>query len=464
MKTLSRLYWTAFLGWRVRGQARYAFRPPEAVRRDQCRRVRRMVAYAWRHVPYYRRTLERLGRTPADFRAVEDLERLPLIEREDLARNPMEFVSTEHPPDRHLLLHSGGSTGRPVDVYLDTRGLFEQAACFERLRAIVARCVGRRYGYREAVFASPQGTAPLVRRFCHERAWFPARARIHRRLIDLFLPIEEHLARLEEFRPDVLYGQGSTLGRLFAHARETGAPFHPPKAIIYTSDDIPGSMRRLILDEFHTPVFSLYGAVEALIVGFECEQHRGIHVNTDCCPVRIVDDAGRTLPPGETGDVVVSNLANWGTVLLNYRLGDLAALLPEPCPCGRSLPLLSFPQGRRDDRLLLPSGRTLHPQALRGPLEALDGVREYQVVQESPTLLRVALLLARSADRDRIAEAVRSRFAEICGPNVTTNVQFVDAIERTALGKTRLIVTKVAMPRPGLRQGPGASRLERRGG
>jgi hypothetical protein len=49
----------------------------------------------------------------------------------------------------------------------------------------------------------------------------------------------------------------------------------------------------------------------------------------------------RTPDPRTSGEVVVSNLVNRETVLLNYRLGDVAASLPDRCPCGRSLPLLS---------------------------------------------------------------------------------------------------------------------------
>jgi len=68
---------------------------------------------------------------------------------------------------------------------------------------------------------------------------------------------------------------------------------------------------------------------------------------------------------GESGDVVVSNLVNRATVLLNYRLGDIARKLSRTCPCGRSLPLLSFPEGRNDEYLQLASGKVMHPQSVR---------------------------------------------------------------------------------------------------
>ena len=98
-------------------------------------------------------------------------------------------------------------------------------------------------------------------------------------------------------------------------------------------------------------VLSVYQAVEIGIIGWECERQCGHHLNVDLCPIRILDSDRRELPIGESGQVVTSNLVNRGTVLLNYMLGDLATRLPEPCGCGRSLPLLSHVQGRTTDWL-----------------------------------------------------------------------------------------------------------------
>jgi phenylacetate-coenzyme A ligase PaaK-like adenylate-forming protein len=113
-------------------------------------------------------------------------------------------------------------------------------------------------------------------------------------------------------------------------------------ATTYSSDSLSSSVRRLIAEKFGLPVLSTYEAVEAFKIGFECHQRVGIHLNIDLYPVRVVNAQGEPLPDGESGDVVVSNLVNRATVLLNYRLGDIATKLSVPCPCGRSLPLLSI--------------------------------------------------------------------------------------------------------------------------
>ncbi len=441
-----RLFWTGHLAWHLRGQARYPFRPLEAIRRDQARRVRSMVAYACRHVPYYRETMGRLGLVPSDFRRAEDLAKLPIVERELLQNEPEYLSSDLYPLGNCLRLHTSGTSGTPRDVYCDPRSLFLSSAHTERDRSIITTVIGKRFGYRAALLTMPGCSTSQVRRFCHEHGWFPSWVRVHRLHLSVLDPVPENLARLNEFQPDVFYGYGSYMAMLFAHVEATAAAFHRPKAIVYTAENLIESARRRIAEGFGIPVFSWYQANEAMKIAFECERHTGLHVNIDLCPVRIVDGEGRALPVGESGEIVVSNLVSQATVLLNYRLGDVAALLPEPCPCGRSLPLLSHIHGRSDDIIELPSGRMIHPLTARLLLDSEEWIWQYQVVQRTPSQLDLAIVPTEDCNREELRRRIVRKFAETFGDDMATNVSFVDSIDRTATGKQRAVLSLVQRP------------------
>ena len=248
---------------------------------------------------------------------------------------------------------------------------------------------------------------------------------------------------IQAFRPDVISTYGSYLELLFPYLCETGRRLHLPRAICYGADGLSDSVRRLILEDFGIHVLSAYQSIEAYQIGFECERHVGLHLNIDLYPVRIVDAEGRALPPGETGEVVVSNLVNRATVLLNYRLGDLASLLPERCSCGRTLPLLSFPQGRRDDIIVLPSGRLMHPHILNDLMRFETEVWRYQVIQETRTCFRVSLVVTPTCQREELRKRIESRFARTFGQGATIQVAFVESIDRTAAGKHRTVVSRI---------------------
>jgi len=109
-------------------------------------------------------------------------------------------------------------------------------------------------------------------------------------------------------------------------------------------------------------------------------QARALH--DDLCHVRIVDAGGRTLPNGERGAVVIWNLVNCGTVLLNYHLGDLARVTTEPCPCGRTTRLLSELEGRSSEVLQLPDRSFVHPEAVYDVVTAREElIVKYHLVQ-----------------------------------------------------------------------------------
>src|SRR5688572_24797743 len=150
-----RLAWTAWLARHAPFQARFPFRSPEAIARAERRAVRRMVTHAYEHVPYYRETMRRTGLAPSDFSNAADLAKLPLLERDDLQRDPEYFVSDAWPLDTHMVLRSGGSTGEPVRVFRHPFALFQGAAYRERARGPIFTIVGKRLRLRLALIALP---------------------------------------------------------------------------------------------------------------------------------------------------------------------------------------------------------------------------------------------------------------------------------------------------------------------
>ncbi|MGH7543979.1 MAG: hypothetical protein ACREK7_08555, partial [Gemmatimonadota bacterium] len=298
-----RLSWTAFLAVRARGQTRFPFLDPDEVRSARDRAVRRMVDHAWRTVPWYRETLRGLGLRPEDFRTAGDLAGLPFLEGRDLQVRSDTLASTVHPPERCLTLRSGGSTGTPHGVRHDPGALIANVAHGERDRAVVARHVGRWAGYRQLSFAPPFASGPEIQAFVMERTIRPAGVRIERLAASVFEDFESAAARIDTDRPDVVQGYGSYVGPLFRHIAADGRRRHRPKVVTYGSDVLPDADRALIEEDLGIPVLGRYQAVEALKIAFQCGAGPWMHVNEDLYPVRIVDEAGRSVPDGEPGQV-----------------------------------------------------------------------------------------------------------------------------------------------------------------
>lgn len=436
-----RLAWMSWLAGQVPVQRRFPFRSPEGIERVQRRRVQAAVAHAYAHVPYYRETMRTLGLGPAELRTAADLARLPVLEREQVQRDPERFVSEALERERRVLLATEGSTGAPLLVYHDPFSLFQNAAVYQRREAAVARMAGRRLRLRRARIESPLGLAarsgaqldrlgPLASRLRNPELW-----------ISRTDPPERIAAQLADFRPDVLISRGAVLEALYADLRRTGRGSVFPAVLVYGGEPMLPSARRAMKDEHGIRFSNGYGAGEAHHIAWECEHQDALHANVDVCPLRIVDPDGRDVPPGDPGDILISNLLNRGTMLLNYRLGDRARWLEQRCGCGRSLPLLAFPDGRVGEWVRGPSGKVHHGQEVRGLLLVDDRhLLRFLIEQQAPARFLVKVVVTAECDREAFQAGVVRRFAELFGAETRTEVVFVDSLPRRIEGKQRTVI------------------------
>jgi phenylacetate-CoA ligase len=436
-------------------QANFAFGSAAAIRQAQERRIGAAVAHARAHVPYYRETMRRMILGTEDFRTAEDLARLPLLEREQLQRDPEYFVSEHWPIGRCVLLESGGSTGAPVLVFRDPASFFAGAAHYERLRAVIRRLAGRWVRYREAVILPQSSTTGDTFRALRSRTKLPKSLQVQLRTFAL-RPPAELIGELNAYRPDVIGAYGSFLEALFVHVREHSPRFVAPRVVVYGADSMSPAARAWVQGTLGIEVLSNYGAIEAPHIGFECEAHRGYHLNVDLSPLRLVGADGRGRPD-EPGEVVVSNLVNRGTVLLNYRLGDVATAIAEPCECGRNLPLLSYLERTKLAWLDLGDGLAVHAQLLRRVLYRAHGIWSFQIVQVSPREFHVRLVATRECDRTGTGERVARGLREHLPDGVAIRLEFVQELPRGPSGKIQPIVALSHDPQGSATRRPASS-------
>jgi phenylacetate-CoA ligase len=179
--------------------------------------------------------------------------------------------------------------------------------------------------------------------------------------------------------------------------------------VSYHADSLSADGRRLVEEGFGMTVLGSYSAVECFRIGFRCEARTGFHVHDDVCHVGIVDPLGRQLPAGEEGEVVISNLFNRATVLLNYRLGDLATLTTEPCTCGRTSPRLMGLEGRVDELIHLADGRVVHPISVSIVVRRTPIV-QFQLAQLAADRFELRLV---TKDRESFERASREALPEL---------------------------------------------------
>lgn len=419
------------------GQHSLPYAPRRRIEARRDARIARMVRYAVRTVPHYRDLFRRLGLDARDVATARDLERLPILDKDELVREPDRFVSTSSGGRRSIRFVSSGSSGKPARIHHDRRSLLENIAYGERERRVTVAILGRRLGYREASVGYPNGTIQRVREF-YGRVTFLARpSRLQLSVLDSFDTV---VSRLNEFQPDVITGFGNYLAALSRAVKRGEISLVRPKLYLYSAEGVTSDARREMEEALGAPVLSHYSAVEIFKLGFLCEERTGFHVHEDLCHVRIVDPDGRDLPSGERGHVVVSNLVNRGTVLLNYRLGDVASFTEGSCPCGRTLRRLADVEGRLEDMLPLPDGRLLHPRAVWGVLKRHPEVIQYQLVQRERHDFLLRLVTLDEDDHRRVSPLVAREMEDLLGTGARVSTERHERLTAEKTGKLRLVI------------------------
>lgn len=390
------------------------FWPRERIEEVRDQRIRRMVQYAAKTVPYYREFFARERIDPRDIKDAGDLDRLPILDRELVRAHPRLFLSEAREARGALSFKTSGTTGTPAEIFHDRHSLFANIPYGERERAPVNQVCGA-FRPRELYVGYETSTFKKVTRFYDENALMPVRPQ--RKVISLEEPIEKVAVILRKERPDVLVGYGGWIDLFFKTLAARGIEIPLPKMVMYMGEALPPGSRDFIEQNFRLPVLTRYNAVEAFKIGFFCEQRTGFHLHEDLCHLRVIGTDGRSLAPGNHGKIVISNLVNKATVLLNYPIGDMAAFVEGRCPCGRTFRRISELEGRVEDILSLPDGSHVHPRSIWEVLKGIPGIIQYQVVQESICQFELILVTADEAAFYRARENSLPGLKRLLGPD-----------------------------------------------
>ncbi|HZA98388.1 MAG TPA: hypothetical protein VE399_06390, partial [Gemmatimonadales bacterium] len=106
---------------------------------------------------------------------------------------------------------------------------------------------------------------------------------------------------------------------------------------------------------------------------------------------------------------------------------------------GRSSPLLGVVSGRLADMLVLQGGQRISPYALTSALERVGGVLRYQVSQLDPARVRVRAIAEGAANRETIAQEMRTVLRYDVASFLDADVEFVDRLPTGAAAKFRVV-------------------------
>ncbi|KAF1007332.1 MAG: Phenylacetate-coenzyme A ligase [Luteibacter sp.] len=443
---LRRVIWPAYEGGlrrrdtpsHMRRYERDQWLAPEEIAALQFERLRRLVHWCHREVPYYRRRWDALGITPFDIRHPEDIARLPVLTKADIRDNfdDLKAISLK---DSLGYKNTGGSTGEPLRFGFTRESNDRRVAVMWRGYGWAGSRMGRRTLF---LWGGPVGEPSLAHRV-KDRVY---NAVFARKLLDSFPMTEANMAdyadAIDHWRPEVIVGYVGPLVRLAEWLLATGRKIARPASIIGAAEALHPFQRTLIEEAFGAPAYNTYGCREFMLIASECEHRDGLHVNADHLIVETLDAHGSPVRTG-SGEIAITDLFNYGMPFIRYVNGDMATHGPRRCACGRGLPMLASVDGRKLDAIRTADGYVLPGEFFPHMLKDVPGLARFQLVQRRLDRLDLSIVRGRGFE-DASLDYIRREVAKVLGDSAQLHCHFVDDIPLTRSGKLRVTVSELA--------------------
>ena len=402
-----------------------------AARRRQ--RLQRVLRHAAR-TRYYGEVLREANlETPRDVE-VADLERLPLLDRQVMARHGLDAFLTVRPEGR-VGVNTSGSTGTPGKFLRSSVEEADYSARWWRVYAAYG-CSLWDAQINVATVNKPERAGPIS--MLRRMGVLPRVVRVASSA-----PPQEVLGRVRAIHPPILTGYAGAIESLAEHVLATGAPVQPPRAVFCTAMEVTERCLELAERAFHAPAVDVYVTNEFGVVAWSCPVRRDLlHVNDDSFVIEVLNTDGKPVPAGTLGELVITSLGLTSMPLIRYRMGDVAAQVGERCACGRGLGLLTRVHGRTAHAIRRPSGAPITTPFINTLVSrsgAYDWIRRFQVREEPGHRLRFLLDVRQQPSEEQRGALRRSVESEM-GQEFQIAFDVVEHIPPAPSGKLQYLV------------------------
>jgi len=315
----------------------------------QLKKMRSLLNHAYYNVPYYHSIFKNINFHPLDFNTLSDLKKLPLLDRDKVRSNFNNIISidkTKYKPD---LTFTAGSTGAPLEFYLDqnTREIayaVEWRQIFwggvNNLNVKVAAFRG------DLVFNNDKNT--IYKNFNLYKQLSFNSYNINNSTI------KKIVEKLNQFKPIVIKAYPHSIFLVSKLIEENDLKLtYYPKVILTSSEQLLSTMRDKIEEIFNSKILDLYGQSEYIISFSQCEKG-SYHNNREMGILDFIED--------EWGyeRIVGTSIWNYSFPFINYLIGDIIDYKNNlTCDCGRTLPVINNIEGRINDVLISTNGSTI---------------------------------------------------------------------------------------------------------
>ena len=383
----------------------------------QLKALKETLAYAYEHVPYYRRVFDECGFDPKAVKSLSDIQRLPLLEKNQAVAAGSDLYST----DKKLAYYktfTGGSSGQALTVLLDKASIYKE-------RAVVTHFLSK-FGY------DPLRTR-TVAFWGHNKDqdyyYSPLKNEIVISPFRLFKDnqLEPICADIEKFKATYVMGYPSAI-YLFAQMLEKAGKKMRFDHVVYYAENCSPEEKAYIERVLGCPVDSYYGHTERACFA---------EIRKEGCVFNDYYGLTELLPTENENEfrIVCTGFLSKKMPLIRYATDDVVQI------DGKGAMTL-VGHKRSEVHLISKNGQKVFKGAMTLHVEELKKIKRYQYVQTEAGKAELCIVQDTPMTGEEI-NRVKDYIQRRCEGLLDVEIKFVDEVQLTSRGKYQWAVCRI---------------------
>ncbi|MBO1894944.1 phenylacetate--CoA ligase family protein [Shewanella sp. BF02_Schw] len=358
-----------------------------------------------------------------------ELTDFPIIDKELVRGSPNKFLSSVKTSLWTFSSQTGGTTGKPLELYADLDAIIEDHAQSARQLHWAGFKPGDKRIWLRADLVVPmeQSMEPYWRRNIVDEMLMMSVYHINEQTVS------DYVDRINKYKPDVIQAYPSALYLLAKLIESQGLVIDVSiKAVILSSESFEPNQAEIIERIFNAKVFSWYGLSERVATVGTCKEGQ----------LHLIEDYGY-YEFDDKNILIATGFHNKKMPLIRYNTGDQFVGVEneiKPCDCGSSFRKVKAIRGRVGEYLVSDKGSKV--SIFNHIPKGVVGLVELQLKQVEP--LKILALIVTGKDFKKSSEIkLINNIKDYLGSGMVVEIIYLDHIPRTKNGKFRQAIYEV---------------------
>jgi phenylacetate-CoA ligase len=413
----------------------------EENKKIQQKKLYKLIKYASENTPYYKKIIQEYNIQFSEDTIFDDIKKFPILTK-DIVRNHFDKLY-KFRDNTYYTNSSGGSTGEPVKLYQDKYYLEWGIAT----KILFDEWAGRRIGdpmvrisasLSDALRGGQNFKGYLRQKF------YGVTILNSNRMTDKSM--YEFVQKINYIKPGLILTYTDSIDTLARFIQKNNISIHSPHAVMTTASVLYPEIQKKIEKVFRATVFNRYGSREVGDIACNCEKSSGLHSIPDIHYLEVVDNEGKEVALGKTGNIIITLLTNYTMPLIRYKIGDRGILSDMNRQCEHGFPFLEKINGRIKSVFINKFGDYIDNDLFFVLFRLKENIKKFQIIQETVEYIIINLVImdkTKLKDVDKEFREISQKIRKVMGEETKIKYNIVDEIKPSPSGKYMYAFSRV---------------------